>query len=151
MLSDPHETIFAREMLTSFVTRGNLVVSELTAGEQTAAVAINLKMGDWLYAFKIGWNDEFASASPGMLHELELVEAVRREMPEIRWIDSCAYADSYLSGIWPDRLVMGEGLLSVTTLARGTGKLMANVRKLKHWAAERIRQETPEEEVPAVN
>lgn len=151
LLSDPHETIFAREMLTSFVTRGNLVVSELTAGEQTAAVAINLKMGDWLYAFKIGWNDEFASASPGMLHELELVEAVRREMPEIRWIDSCAHADSYLSGIWPDRLVMGEGLLSVTTLARGTGKLMANVRKLKHWAAERIRQETPEEEVPAVN
>jgi len=149
LLSQPHETIFAREMLTQFATRGNLIVSELTAGSETAAVAINLRLGDWLYAFKIGWNEQFASASPGMLHEIELVEAIRREMPDIRWIDSCAQADSYLNGLWPDRLNMGEGLLSVTTLARGAGKLVAKMRKFKHWAQDRIRQDEPEATVPA--
>lgn len=134
LLSTSQDTQFAREMTQALAHSGNALLSELRVGNEVAACAINMRAGDQLLAFKIGWNERFAEASPGMLHEVELIRTLRKDHPGLRWADSCAQQDSYLKGLWPDSLTVGTGLLSVSTLARGTGKLIAELRRLKQRA-----------------
>lgn len=145
LLSCPHDTAFIRETVERYAAQENVLISELTVGDEVAACAINLRSGNKVYAFKIGWNEKFAEASPGLLHEVELIRALQEYDPTVQYADSCALADSYIGYVWPDRLVVGEGLLSITTLARGTGKLISQLRTLKHWASERMKTTEGEE------
>jgi len=139
LLCDPRDTSFVREMVERYAAAGNALLSELTVGEEVAATAINLRAGNTCYAFKIGWNQKYADASPGVLHEAELIRTLRQEYPGLTFVDSCANGDSYLKTLWPDQLTIGDGLLAITTLARGTGKLIAKLRKLKRWAGQQLR------------
>ena len=140
LLCDPRDTAFVREMVKRYASAGNALLSELMVGEEVAATAINLRAGNTCYAFKIGWNEKFADASPGVLHEAELIRTLRQEYPELTFVDSCANGDSYLKTLWPDQLAIGDGLLSITTLARGTGKLIGKLRRLKRWAGQKLRE-----------
>lgn len=139
LLSTPRETEFARKMTRAHARAGNLIVSELWIGDEVAASALNFKAGNQLQAFKIGWNDRFADVSPGVLHEVELIRGLRETYPLLEWADSCANADSYLNGVWTDSQTVGEGLLSASKIARGTGKLMAKIRRLKQWTIRQLR------------
>lgn len=145
LLSCPHDSAFIRELVEKYAAQDDVLISQLTVGDEIAACAVNLRSGNKVYAFKIGWNEKFAEASPGLLHEIELIRALQEYDPTLQYADSCAQADSYIGNVWPDRLVVGEGLLSITTLARGTGKLISQLRTWKHWASERMKSAENEE------
>lgn len=133
--SQQADSDFVKSMVAELATQHRVFISELRVENDVAASAINLISGTEMFAFKIGFNENYAEASPGVLHEMHLAEHVCEHFPQITRIDGCAKADSYLNQIWPDRIVIGEGLLSVSKLARGTGKLLSKIRLFKRWVA----------------
>lgn len=133
--SQQADRAFVKSMVAELAPQQCVFISELRVENDVAASAINLISGTEMFAFKIGYNENYAEASPGVLHETHLAEYVCKHFPQITRIDGCAKADSYLNQIWPDRIEIGEGLLSVSKLARGTGKLLSKIRLFKRWAA----------------
>ncbi|MCG6154830.1 GNAT family N-acetyltransferase [Rubinisphaera margarita] len=129
---------FARQLVWEAANSEFLAISELKAGTEVAATALNFVSGPELFAFKIAWNSRFENCSPGTLHEVALVEYLRQHRPGIIRIDSCAHSDSYLSGLWPHRITVGNGLLCTAKIARGAGKLVTKLQSLKRWASHQI-------------
>lgn len=94
-----HEDFF-RVMAAGFARRGDLLFGELSIGDRVIASTCNLRAGDTLFGFKIGWHPDFAPGNPGSWSELELASAVRRECPELARIDSCSSDDSYTAALY---------------------------------------------------
>lgn len=110
-----------------------LVISQLLAREDIVATALNFCSGRELFAFKIAWDDRFVKCSPGILHEVALVDYLISEQLPYDRIDSCSSAGSYLENLWPNRVAIGSGLLCMNKLARGTGKMISQMQLLKRW------------------
>ncbi|TWT63280.1 GNAT family N-acetyltransferase [Rubinisphaera italica] len=133
--SSQNDLKFIRQLIQQAKKSDYLVISQLLTGEDVVATALNFRSGRELFAFKIAWNDQFEKCSPGILHEVALVDhIITRKLPYDR-IDSCSSAGSYLEKLWPDRVAIGSGMLSMSTLARGTGKVISQLQSLKRWAA----------------
>jgi len=129
---------FARQLVAEARDSEFLAISQLKAGTEVAATALNFISGPEMFAFKIAWDSRFENCSPGTLHEVALIDHVQKHCPEIVRVDSCAHADSYLSGLWPHRITVGNGLLCTAKIARGAGKLVTKLQSLKRWASHQI-------------
>ncbi len=133
--SDRKDLTFIRQLIQQARKSNYLVISQLLAGEDVVATALNFRSGRELFAFKIAWDDRFEKCSPGILHEAALVDHILTQKLPYDLIDSCSSAGSYLEKLWPDRVAIGSGMLSMNTLARGTGKVISQLQSLKRWAA----------------
>lgn len=132
--SDRKDLAFIRQLIQHAKKSNYLVISQLLAGEDLVATALNFSSGKELFAFKIAWDERFEKCSPGTLHEVALVDhVIDRKLPYDR-IDSCSSAGSYLEKLWPDRVAIGSGMLSMSIFARGTGKVISQLKSLKRWA-----------------
>jgi len=132
-LSNRPDELFIREVVDGLARHGNVLISELTAGDRVAAAAVNFNTGTGLFAFKIGWDRELAHTSPGVLHEVELLHASRNRLSEFTLFDSCATESSYIAPIWPDRIPIVTGLVCSSHVARLTRCLLdsgANAKRL---------------------
>lgn len=130
-VSNSRDAAFIRDMIHRLAHRNHVVMSELRAGEHVVASAINFVTGPKLHAFKIGWDKNFAAASPGALHEAELLLASQTELRDFSIFDSCATEDSYIAPIWPERIPVGIALI-VLAPHRNWNWLMLNAgRTLK--------------------
>lgn len=118
LLSKQRDELFIREVVEGLAAHGNVLMSELTAGDNVAASALNFTAGSGLFAFKIGWNNEFAHTSPGVLHEVELLHASQDRLRGFTMFDSCATEASYIAPIWPERIPVVTGLVAASPLAR---------------------------------
>lgn len=101
--SHPEHATFFRAMIDGFARQQSALFGELRCNGRPIASSCNLRSGELLSAFKIGWDPAFACASVGMWSEIELVAAVSKQFPGIHRIDSCADAGSHLESVWQDR------------------------------------------------
>lgn len=122
---------FLRMMASGFYQRGRLVLTELIAGNELIANSINLLHGSTLFAFKIGWNPQFAKSSPGTLHHAMLLPLVYREMPGVTCVDSCSRPGSFLESLWPHRVSIADAVIPTSRLSQGTVAAAEYVRCLK--------------------
>src|SRR5262249_20934562 len=91
MLSDPDHAQFCRQMVDGFRGAGRGFFCELMVGGRVIATANYLTSGDAGFAFKIGWDPEYAKCSPGILNEVEFVErAGDGRLSALQYIDSGA-------------------------------------------------------------
>ncbi|MBL4883170.1 MAG: GNAT family N-acetyltransferase [Planctomycetaceae bacterium] len=134
ILSCDDDQQFVRKMVSRMASQNRVLISELQVGRDVAASSINFVTDCEMFAFKIGYNEKYAEASPGLLHEVQLVDCLRESYPHITRIDGCARPNSYLDKLWPDRIPIAEGLLSVSTFAQAVGGIMSQVRSAKQWA-----------------
>jgi CelD/BcsL family acetyltransferase involved in cellulose biosynthesis len=118
LASTPSDKAFVEEMVVGMAARGNVVMSELLVGERVAAAAINLVMGEVLCAFKIGWSLELARASPGMVHEVELMRRFAGPLAGYSLLDGCTNPESYLSRLWPSQIPVGTVVIGTSSRAR---------------------------------
>ena len=130
-LSNPRDEAFVREMVAGLARFGHVVISELRAGDRVAASAINLTAGSGLFAFKIGWDMELASASPGVLHEAELMLEAQHRLRDFTLFDSCATETSYIAPIWPERISVATGLIYTTAWSRWCRRVLNTGRNIK--------------------
>ena len=116
-LSTPADSAFVREMVAGLAAHGNVVVSELRAGDRVVASALNLVCGTSFYAFKIGWERELTAVGPGVLHESELLMQSPDRLSDYTILDSCAAEDSYLADYWPERIPVGHVVICWSPLS----------------------------------
>lgn len=134
-LSNSEDLEFVEEMVTGLAEQGQVAISELRAGSIVVASAVNLMHADTLFAFKIGWDAEFADVGPGTLHEVELMRS-QLLPPDVRLLDSCAMEDSYIGRVWPGRSPIGIARLTWTPLSRWTSRVADSLTVMRRFFQE---------------
>lgn len=103
---------FFHELVEQAAKRGNLQMLSLKLNDRTIASKCNLYTGSKAFAFKIGFDEQFAKYSPGVLLE---IENVRRffEQEEAGTMDSCADPHHpMINRLWKDRKSIQSLLVS---------------------------------------
>ena len=132
-LSNRPDELFIREVVEGLAPHENVLISELMAGDRVAASALNFTAGTGLFAFKIGWDNDLAHTSPGVLHEVELLHASQDRLRSFTLFDSCATEASYIAPIWPERIPVVTGLICSSQLARWSRRILdagSNTKRL---------------------
>lgn len=128
--SSGHEN-FCREMAARFATDERLVVYQLCVDGVPVASALNMRSSDDVFCFKIGWNPEFASGSPGILNELHFLQNCREHLSDVRMADSCATAGSYVEDVWPWKRRLTTGVFTTTRTGTLAASAMTQLKRLK--------------------
>jgi CelD/BcsL family acetyltransferase involved in cellulose biosynthesis len=131
MLSRPGHAAFFREMIESFGRDGRVFFAELRVGGRVIASTSNLVSGNLGFAFKIGWDPEFAKLSPGILNEREFVRRANDLLSHLAYIDSGAEQGSYIEELWPDRVSVVSGVLVAGRIGKALLPAIVRARELK--------------------
>jgi CelD/BcsL family acetyltransferase involved in cellulose biosynthesis len=135
MLSRPGHAEFFRDMSMRFAADGRAFFTELTVNGRVIASTSNFISGNIAFAFKIGWDTEFASVSPGLLNELELMQNAERCLPEIAFIDSGAVEGSFIERLWRESRQVATGILTGGYAGAAVLPAISIARRLKRGMA----------------
>lgn len=125
------DTAFLHDAVSGLVHERQAVFAELSIADAVICSSINFVVGDRAFAFKIGWNPEFAEGSPGVICELEFIQALARQYPHIQLCDSCSSSDSYLNAIWPERISLKSGSYISGTIGKAIASTLSGMRGVK--------------------
>jgi len=131
LLSSTGHEQFCREMASRFAADQQLVIYQLSVDGAPVASALNMKSADDLFCFKIGWNPEFASGSPGILNELNFLQNCRENLPDVRLADSCAKPGSYVEDVWPWKRRLTTGVFTTTRTGTLAANAMIQLKRMK--------------------
>lgn len=131
MLSRPSHADFFREMSKRFAENGRAFFTELTLDGRVIASTSNFISGNTAFAFKIGWEHEFASVSPGLLNELELMQHAEQCLPSIDFIDSGAIEGSFIERLWRESRQVATGIITGGYAGAAVLPAIAIARRLK--------------------
>ncbi|MFT5327921.1 MAG: CelD/BcsL family acetyltransferase involved in cellulose biosynthesis [Planctomycetaceae bacterium] len=131
LLSSPGHEEFCREMASRFAADQQLVIYQLSVDGAPVASALNMRSADDLFCFKIGWNPEFASGSPGILNELNFLQNCRENLSDIRLADSCAKPGSYVEDVWPWKRRLTTGVFTTTRTGTLAANAMLQLKRMK--------------------
>jgi CelD/BcsL family acetyltransferase involved in cellulose biosynthesis len=136
--ADPAEERFFREVCDAGRESGALWFCELSVNDRVIASTTNFLCGGDAFAFKIGYDPEYARFSPGLLVEYGLLEAVERGELEFGHFDSGTQAGSYLEELWAGRtemisghLVAGWDVRLMFTVRDWIGRAAASVQRAR--------------------
>ncbi|MDX6697165.1 MAG: hypothetical protein QOE65_562 [Solirubrobacteraceae bacterium] len=117
LASRPAHAELFRQVCRGFVRRGRLQLLSLRADGRSYAMLCSLAAGDTLFQFKIAFDEEHASAGPGIQVEGDHVATLDAAFPEARVVDTCADPSNEMANnLFPDRVrlerlaVPGPGL-----------------------------------------
>jgi CelD/BcsL family acetyltransferase involved in cellulose biosynthesis len=133
LAAHPGHAAFFREMCQEFAAQGRLQLLELQVGERTVAAKCNLIAGKGIFCFKIAYDNEWSSLSPGILLELDTLK-VFHEQTEADFIDSCADPNNaMINRLWPDRRELETYVLPARSLkGRAARPAMTAARSLRN-------------------
>jgi hypothetical protein len=131
LLARPGHADFFRDMTRNFAGAGRAFFCELLLDGRVIASSSNYISGRVGFAFKIGWDPEFASAGPGLLVELELMRWLGSGGLEVDYIDSGAAPGSYIERLWRDRIELTSGILAGGNVGVAVLPMVTAARKVK--------------------
>jgi CelD/BcsL family acetyltransferase involved in cellulose biosynthesis len=137
LLSRPREEAFFREMIAGFVQEGRAFFTELSVNDQVIASTSNLISSRMGYAFKIGWDMNYAQVSPGILNEVEYIKRAAKTHPHLEYIDSGADEGSFIDRLWNDRYELVSGYFVSSVVSRVVLAAIGSARRLKRGMARR--------------
>ncbi len=121
--------------------RNRLMLSALRVGGRTVASRCDFRAANGAFAFKIGFDEEFAHFSPGVLLQIEGIRQLH-EKENLTWIDSCAVRDHpMINRLWLERRTLqnvvaatgrgrGEFVVASLSLMRYFKRLAARISKI---------------------
>ncbi len=125
-----HEDFF-RAMVSGFAAEDRVFFAELVLGDRVIASSSNLLHGNAAFAFKLGWDASYASMSPGMLNEVELVRQLPKQLPGLDYLDSCAAPGSFLESLYAGRRELVSGHYALSIMSSGILRGQAWARSIK--------------------
>ncbi|MFA5073573.1 MAG: GNAT family N-acetyltransferase [Nitrospirota bacterium] len=134
--SHPREEAFYRDMVRGFAQEGRACFSELSVQNQVIASISHLISARTGYTFKLGWDPEFSSYSPGNLSFVELMQQAGKQFPDLQYIDSGSDEGSFVEKVWHDRHTLVSGCYVMRNLARPIATSMDAVRRIRRWIHE---------------
>ena len=137
MQCDHDRRSFFEEVATAGMERGQLHFSCLLLDDQPIAMSCDLVSTPGCFAFKIGFDEQFASFAPGIMLALDQINLIHSR-PDISWMDSCTSpGNEWVGRLWSDRK-------TVTTMLIPTGKvgsqLAVGLFPLFHWMKRKVRR-----------
>ena len=132
--SDPRHTAFFREMTRAFRADGDVFFTELRLDGQVIASTCNLRSGGDGFAFKVCFDPRYARHSPGLLNELCFLKWLETAGDDFGLIDSGAEPGSFIEDLWPDRLPLQSGSISLGRFAQAA----ARTAQALSWARRRL-------------
>lgn len=111
LLGQPDHAEFFRDMTRRFAAAGRAVFCELMVDGRVIASSSNYISGRVGFAFKIGWDPEFASAGPGLLNELVLMRWIAERRFDLDYFDSGSVEGSYIERLWKERREVVSGVI----------------------------------------
>jgi len=124
---------FFREMIDGFGSCGRTFFTELCVNDEIIASTSNLISGNAGFAFKLGWNPDYAKMAPGLLNEVELIRQAPMLCEALEYIDSGASQGSFIEEVWMWRRLLTSGLYATTTLGRQALAAIQPIRQFKRW------------------
>lgn len=94
---------FFRDMVAGLERERRVFFTELTLDGAVIASSCNLLSGNLGFAYKIGWDPQQRSFSPGWLNEVELMRHAAERLPGVAFIDSGAAEESFINELWLER------------------------------------------------
>ncbi|MEL6868277.1 MAG: GNAT family N-acetyltransferase [Pseudomonadota bacterium] len=135
LAAQPEHEAFFREMIELMRQRDKVFFTEICLDGRVIASTCNLRSGAFAYAFKLGWNPDYADYSVGVLNELELVTHMPECLADIRHMDSGAMPGSFMERLWPDIDTLNAGYFTfgsaTTAFTSSIQKVAALKRRLK--------------------
>lgn len=131
LLSTKDGEAFFHDMIAGFSKQGHALFTELTVNNRTISSTSNMLSAKTGFAFKIGWDPEFAAASPGILNEVEFVKIAADLFPHIEYLDSGAEEGSYIGKLWTDSYSIISGYFVTKPAAKPVAALIDFVRRMK--------------------
>ena len=136
---------FVAEVFPEAFRRGRLIITGLDLDGRPLARHTMLAGGEGAFTFKIAYDETYASASPGILAEVEHVRQFL-ELPGPRWIDSNTVRENTSYGrVWKDRRVVQR----IAIGASGIGKLAVSALPLVRLAKRTIAGKSKPDAGPA--
>lgn len=133
LASAPASREFFLQIARGAAERGQLMLLALHLDGKPIAMKCNLLAGEGSFAFKIAFDEAFASYSPGAQLELENIRRVHASTnrTDLVWMDSCATSKHFMiNRLWLARR-------SITTMLVATGKaggnFLVSVAPLLRW------------------
>lgn len=132
LASDPREAAFFRAAMEGAGRAGRARMWTLGAGGEIVAGVCGIVSGSGLFHLKIAHDERRARRSPGLLLELDLLDAFHAE-PDLAWLDSCTAPGASPSALlYPDRRTIQTLLVPLGPVS---GKLATSGLALAHGRA----------------
>ena len=125
-----HEHFF-QEMFTSFALAGQARICELRVGERTVSSTVHLISTDTSFAFKLGWDPQFARYKVGICQQVLTALNAQRDFGDVAFIDSCTEDDSFFEKLWPGRRQIASGIFVRRGLPERIVTGLKSVRQLR--------------------
>jgi hypothetical protein len=132
LYSNPNHRRFFYEMMAGFNETGRAFFTELSLNGKNISSTSNLISGKAGFAFKVGWDIEYAKYGPGILNEIKTLEHGQESLSDIEYIDSSAAQNSYINRFWPGRRDICEGMFSLTPVGHTVLAGIKMARKMKN-------------------
>lgn len=127
----PADEAFFREVVHRLAEQNRVFFTELLVGRRIIASAVYFIAGSHAFAFKIGWDPEFACASPGFLNELEFVRAFPAVLPQIVAVDSGATQGAFIETLWCGRRTLASGFYATSAVGLRAARCIHNLRRVR--------------------
>lgn len=112
-LKSPERAGFARELVSKLASEGKYFIASLDLNGQPVAMGLVLESGRRAYWWKVTYDEDFATYSPGVLFTLELTRVLLDDA-KIVLTNSCASADHpMIDHIWSERMAIADLLIAV--------------------------------------
>jgi CelD/BcsL family acetyltransferase involved in cellulose biosynthesis len=129
------EVTFFRQAAEESAIRCRLMLLAMRLEGRAIAMKCNFLSPRVGFAFKVAFDESFASFSPGTLLEMENI-ALLHARPDLAWMDSCAEQDHpMIARLWHERRTI-ESLWFAT--GRAPGDLLLASSPLFKWAKRKL-------------
>ena len=142
--AQPSTLAFARNVLAEAHRRGRLQVVGLDLDGVPVSRCINIVAGDTAYAYRTAYDERFARFSPGVLAEIETIEAFHAD-PQLQSMDSITDPlNATLGRLWTHR----RSLQSIVVASGALGELWVSMLPLLRWTKRRLSHRAREAATP---
>ncbi len=123
---------FFKSMMQELLRQKKVFFYELHLDDKVIASTCNFSCEHMGFAFKIGWDLDYAAYSPGVMNELLFLKYIQENIDTltIQHIDSGADEKSFINRYWPERKTLVSGIYSLKTSSHLFNKLKEFKRKL---------------------
>jgi Acetyltransferase (GNAT) domain len=122
---------FFREMIDGFRQHGRALFCELLVNGRVIASTSNFCSGQMGFAFKVGWDKEFAYYTPGLVNEVEFIRAAPGIWGHLESVDSGSTAGSFIENYWMARQKMISGTFAWSAVGRAQLSAGQLARKMR--------------------
>lgn len=139
ILSHANDTEFFRQMVGKFNETRKVFFSELYLNNTVIASNVTLVSGKVGFAFKLGWDPEYAKLSAGNLLEAHSLSSADPLYVRLEYIDGCSDANAeYMNVLWLHRRRMKSGVYAINGTAKALASLMGFSARVIKRARKRI-------------